>query len=182
MWDCTPGRWVLRRGGCPVLRRLNDYFLLSCPSTRTHCPIRSARQRSNGFYVQQKIPYIRHSFLRDIVHAPGLRGLQYEDAARGTHGWRKGLLRWKGWLLIDFHKHWQEIEPSAGVRRGHDQRFLRHIQPGDGIQRVEIRRHDPLEIGGWIFWDAHEHVYRAFTEFFPRFDVCELLSGEVHRD
>ena len=78
-------------------------------------------------------------------------------------------------------EHRQEIIPTVRVRRGDDQRFLGEIEPRDGIERVEVRAHDALEIGRRIFRDAHEHIHRAFAEFLPGFDVRELLPRDVHR-
>jgi hypothetical protein len=55
------------------------------------------------------------------------------------------------------------------------------VQPSSGIEGVEIRAHDPFEIGGRIFRDVHEHIHRAFAKFLPRLNVRELLTRDVHR-
>ena len=56
-----------------------------------------------------------------------------------------------------------------------------HVEPRDGIQRVEIGAHHTFEIGWRIFRHVDEHVHRALAKFLAGLDVGELLAGDVHR-
>ena len=79
-------------------------------------------------------------------------------------------------------EHRQEVKPPVRVRCGDDLSVLGEVQPRDGIERVEVRTHDDLVIGGRIRRDVHEHVHRAFAELFAWLDIHGLLPRDVHRD
>ena len=52
-----------------------------------------------------------------------------------------------------------------GVRRGDNHRLPGQVEPRAGIQGVEVRPHDALEIGGRVSRDVVEHVHRTLAEF-----------------
>ena len=79
-------------------------------------------------------------------------------------------------------EHRQEIVAPAGVRHRDDHGLLGHVEVRDGIQRVEVRSNDDLDISGRIGRHVVEHVHRTATRFFAGFDVGELLARHVHRD
>ncbi|MNF82618.1 hypothetical protein D3C84_649270 [compost metagenome] len=91
-----------------------------------------------------------------------------------------GAPAWRSEHIAPHIEHRQQIEAAVRVRRGDDQRFLRQIEPGDGIQSVEIGAHNAFEIRRRILRHAHKHVHRTFAEFLAGFDIGELLAGDIH--
>ncbi|MCY1425716.1 hypothetical protein D9M71_415110 [compost metagenome] len=78
-------------------------------------------------------------------------------------------------------EHRQQVVAAVGIWSGNHQGLGGEVQPGDGIEGIEIRTHHALEIGWRVFGHADEHVHRPLAECLARFNVGELLAGDVHR-
>ncbi|MCY1425546.1 hypothetical protein D9M71_413350 [compost metagenome] len=78
-------------------------------------------------------------------------------------------------------EHRQQVVAPVGIGRGNHQGLGGEVQPGNGIEGVEVRAHHALEVGRWVLRHADEHIHRPLAECLARFDVGELLAGDVHR-
>ena len=111
---------------------------------------------------------------------------QIRPPARGRYQERPGLgarrpPAWRRKHIGPHVEHWQQVIASVSIRNRDDDGLFGHVQPCAGIQRVEVGAHDTLEICRRIFGHVDERVHWTFEGFLARFNVRELLSGNVHR-
>ena len=76
-------------------------------------------------------------------------------------------------------EHRQQVVASIGIRCRDDDRLLGHVEPGDGIQRIEVGAHDAFEICRRVFGHVDERVHRPLEILAGA--VGKLLAGHVHR-
>ncbi len=114
-----------------------------------------------------------------IRHRSGPTGRRHQEIARLRAG---GAPARRGEHVGPHVEHRQHVIAPAGVGGRDHHRPLGQIEPGAGVERVEIRPHDDLHVGGRIRADIGEGVHRPLNRGRRRPAIGELAPRQVHRD